>query len=561
MLNKRRFLTSALILSFALSSFALDRLSLIPPDHPVYIRVSNIPEFITRLKKSPLGQLWADPQFQDFAGYPDEQNWMNLLYADESEAYKQITLDQFKMLNGELIVGVNPDTMDVSIIAAISPEDYARSQEQDEKLKAMQEDPFEIIHDEFQGVKLTRHIRNGGTEEEDSSWQAHLADTMLIGSSREWLERSIIQLKKEAPGTPSGSPTLNLKLNIARIIEKAAENMEDKSPTQPGAPDKKALVAALGLTGVEDCLVTLRLDEDKMVSDSTLNIIDLTKGLFALMDMQPSSLPTVTFIPEDISSIEVGRIDLLGLWREVPNIIAAISPGGRMQFDMIAGMIQQQAQVDLGQDLLSNLGTQYISFSSADPATTQQVGVVGIELKDSYAFQTALETALAAPALQPQVATLLKAELFLEHTIYTVQNQQPGSEPIAFSIAANRFFYGPPNVIRRVIRTQSSVDTAHTSFESSPLVRGLRRHTPPGAFGFRAIDWKQQMESILKQLTQPAVLAAFKKGFIEGSDGSMELPDLGKLPPAEHLASFFNTTYQYSEKTGNGLHQRVTTQY
>lgn len=560
MLNRSRMLLCTLTLACALNAFALDRMSLLPPNQQVRVRVSNVTEFLNRLKDSPFGQLWADPQFQDFIGNPSEEKWMDALFKDKSEAYKEITLDQLKMLKGEVVVGANPDSKEICIIAAMSPEDYRRSLEQDEQLKTLEEAHVEIIHDEFQGISVIRHIRDGGGEEMHTSWQAHLADTMLVGSSREWIERSIIQLKKESPEEPEGSPSLDLKLKLSRLIEEMVQNTQQKPPSNPNAPDKKALFEALGLLGVENGSVTFRLDEDKMVSDSTLDIRNLTKGLFALLDMQASSLPTVTFIPEEISSIEVGRIHLLGLWREIPNILGAVSPSGKMQFDMLSGMIQQQAQIDVDQDLLSNLGTQYISYSVADPETTQQVSVVGIELKDRVAFKTALERALTAPALQPQVSALLEEEPFLEHTIYTIKNQQEGSAPLAFSIAADRFFYGHPNMIRRVIRTRSSADAAQTSFENSPLVRGLRQHTPSNAFGYRAIDWKEQMESILKQLSNPAFIAAFKQGF-ENSNNAIKLPDFGKMPSAEHLASFFNTTYQYIEKTDTGLHQRVITRY
>jgi hypothetical protein len=561
MLNKHCFLISALTLSLVLSSFARDRLGLLPPTLQVRMRVSSTTEFLNRLKKSPAGQLWADPQFQTFASNAVQQTCSDLFFSEASKAEKQISMDQFKMLKGELVLGFDLDSEQYYVAATMSPEDYQRSLEQGEQLKEAATDPFEIINDEFQGIRLIRHIQNGGTEEESSTLQAHVANTMLLSPDREWLERSIIQLKKEPPPEPGGSPTLNVALRMSRLIQKLAQEMKSGKPTAPNAMSPETVLGALGLTGVENCIYTLRLDEDKMVSDSTLTSSDWSKGLFSLLDTQASSLPTVTFIPENISSLEVGRINLLGLWREVPNIATAISPSGRMQFDMMSAMIQQQAQVDIDQNLLSNLDTRYLSFSVTDPETTRQVSIAGIELKDSFAFKTALETALAAPALQPQVAALLDQEAFLDHTIYTVKNRQEGSEPVAFCVAADRFFYGPPKAIRQVIRTQNSADSAHTGFEQSPLVRGLRQHTPANAFGYRAIDWEKQMESILKEVTNPAIIAAFKKGFESSGKQKITLPDLNKLPPADHLASFFNVSYQYTEQTGNKLHQRVTTEY
>jgi hypothetical protein len=553
MLNKTRNLTLILILSSILNALAMDRLSLLPPDQIISVRVSNISEFGARLKKSPFGQLWDDPQFQEFAGHPTEQDWADIFFSGDSDAEKEINIDQFKMLKGELIFGMNPGTETLCLIAAMSSEDYLRSLTQDEKLKVMAAEPFEIINDEFQGIKLIRHIHNGGTDEEESFWQAYLAGTLLNGTSREWIEQSIIQLKKQSPTEPEGAPSLEINLKISQLIDEMARETE-------AAPNDKAVFEALGLTGIGNGSVTLRLDDNQMVLDGTLNITDLTKGIFALLDLQASALPTVTFIPENSSSIGVGRVNLLRFWREIPKIIAAISPEGILQFAMLSGMIQQQAKIDLDQDLLSNLGTQYLSFSVTDPETTQLVSVVGIELKDSFAFRTALETALTAPDLRPQIATVLDEESFLGHTIYNIKNQKPGSQPQAFSIAADRLFYGPPDELRRIIQTQSNADSASASFEHSPLVQGLRKHTPPAAFSCQAIDWTKQLESVLPQLTNPAVIAALKMK-CKDRNNSLELPDFEKLPAAEHLASFFKITYQYTEKTDNGLHRRVIAPY
>ena len=38
-------------------------------------------------------------------------------------------------------------------------------------------------------------------------------------------------------------------------------------------------------------------------------------------------------------------------------------------------------------------------------------------------------------------------------------------------------------------------------------------------------------------------------------------PDLNKLPPATHIASFFNVSYQYAEATDEGIHQRIILKY
>ena len=73
----------ALLLYIPLSSPALDRLSLLPPDAQIHARISNTTNFWAQLKLSSIGKLWADRQFQDFLGNPDADTWQELLFDGE----------------------------------------------------------------------------------------------------------------------------------------------------------------------------------------------------------------------------------------------------------------------------------------------------------------------------------------------------------------------------------------------------------------------------------------------------------------------------------------------
>ena len=43
--------------------------------------------------------------------------------------------------------------------------------------------------------------------------------------------------------------------------------------------------------------------------------------------------------------------------------------------------------------------------------------------------------------------------------------------------------------------------------------------------------------------------------------GANRAHDFNKLPAADHIASFFNVSYQYAEATDSGLHQRIILKY
>ncbi len=539
------------------ASSALERTSLLPPEAQTYVRVSNTTNFWSMLKKSSLGKLWQDQQFQDFLGNPDAETWQDMFLEGESDAEREVLIEQLKMLKGEVIMAFDMEMEDPYVIAAMAKNDFISSLEMDAKLLEISEEPFEIIKSTFQDEEIIRHIENGGTPKEESSWQAHVGTTFVMGYTREWVEKCIVQLKKESVKEPEGNPGCNLSLPLSDMIRKFIEEEKEDLAGNPDPMNTELLFDALGLMGIDNFSLNIELTETEMVADSNLHVSDLNKGLFTILDLQPSKLPTVDFIPENIASVEVGRFNLLRFWQEIPNVLATAMPAVKPQFDIIVAMLQQQAGINLEQDLLSNIGTEYFSFSVAED--DKQISVIAVELKNSMAFKTGLETALAAPALQPQVAAGLEIEEFLDHTIYSVKEVDP-AEVAAFAVASDYLLYGQPDGIRQVIRSESSDDAATESFERSPLVKGLRQHVPPRAFGFGAVDWKKHMAVVVRELDNPEYSGLLLQNWAK-SGSPFPPPDISKLPPADHIASFFNVSYQYAEATNDGIHQKIILKY
>jgi hypothetical protein len=91
-------------------------------------------------------------------------------------------------------------------------------------------------------------------------------------------------------------------------------------------------------------------------------------------------------------------------------------------------------------------------------------------------------------------------------------------------------------------------------------VAGLRRHVPTRAFSFGAVDWKKYMTVIVREVTKPEYVTVLNENWAK-SGSPIPPPDFNKLPPTEHIASFFNVSYQYAEETPQGIHQRIILKY
>jgi hypothetical protein len=559
MSNLAKACTLSLLLALPFAASALDRPSLRPPRARTYVRITNTTNFLAQLQKSSIGKLWKDPQFQDFLGHPDADIWQELLFESESQAEDEVFREQLRMLSGEVVIAFDLDKQEPYIIAAMSEEDFERSLDLDNKLKDIAGEPFDVVKTMFQDQEIIQYIKHVGTHRESSSWQTHMNNTLLIGHSKEWVEKCIVQLKKEPVKEPKGNPRLHVNMPLSKLIRKdILKGMKEDVAKghQPPLYDPEALLDALGLMGIQGFSTTIALQDDRMIVNTNLRVSDISKGIFTLLDVQPASLPDVSFIPESISSIEVGRFNLLRFWQEIPNVLATAMPAVKPQFDMILAMLQQQAGISFEQDLLAHMGTKYISF--AEITNDKQNSVIAVELIDSMAFKQGLESALGAAALQPQVTAGLDIQDFLDHTLYTVKTSDP-AQAMAFSVTGDYLLYGKPDGLRQVIRTQSS-ETGDTAFEKTALVQGMRKQVPPQAFGYSAVDWKQSMAAVIRELLKPEAVSLIRQNWAK-SGSALPPPDFNKLPPADHIASFFNMSYQYVEATSDGLHQRIILKY
>ena len=98
------------------------------------------------------------------------------------------------------------------------------------------------------------------------------------------------------------------------------------------------------------------------------------------------------------------------------------------------------------------------------------------------------------------------------------------------------------------------------AFEQTELVQGLRKEVSSSAFGFGAVDWKLNMDAIMAELTKPEYMSLIEQNWAT-SGSVLPPPDFKKLPSADHIASFFNVSYQYVEANNNGLHQKIILKY
>ncbi|NLX26913.1 MAG: DUF3352 domain-containing protein [Lentisphaerae bacterium] len=547
MTKKQTLTTLAALIALPLSSFALERIDLIPSESPAYIRISNIEEGVKMVEKTPFGKLWADKQVQDFLGNPLQGKTWEELFAgkmyDDAEMAKAMQ-EEIEMNEGEFIVSFDAAMEDSYVIAAMSREDFFRSLELDQKLS--EQDPVITKKYTFQGEEVVQYIYEAGTEWEYSSWQAQLNDTLVLGPKKEWVERSIIELKKEKIEEPQGAPSVTANFEIKKFINQLLSESEGADQAEI-----KSIISALGLADIDKCTMNLSLKEDEVVLDGILYARRIDRGLFTLFDTRPANLPTAGFIPNDFSLLEVGRMDLPGFWKEVKRVVAEISPELQTQIDSVMTMFSRETGVDFEMDLLAHMGTEYTYYSLSEGERVKDL--VAFSLKNSDAIKRTIEAILRAPAVKPQAEMIIETVDFLDHTLYLTSDlvTEPEAQ-LAFSVIDGYLIIGNTETVQQALRSVGKPST----LSQNPIIRNFRNMIPSTAFRFSLFDAKRYIK-FLAELMQTEEYIMMLDDYLYMNDIPISLPDLTKMPPAEHLASFFETIYSYSEKTPEGIHIRA----
>ena len=65
---------------------------------------------------------------------------------------------------------------------------------------------------------------------------------------------------------------------------------------------------------------------------------------------------------------------------------------------------------------------------------------------------------------------------------------------------------------------------------------------------------------LVRELNKPGYTDVMVQNWAK-SGSPLPPPDFSKLPPADHIASFFNVSYQYAEATSDGIHQQIILKY
>jgi hypothetical protein len=594
-------------------------------DAALIIRVSNTVDFLEAIESSSLGQLWNSSEMKAFInnqnlGEAIKDGFMHSVHGEKlnNKALAHLYWEEMKLLKSEVVFGISPpdkeDNTPFYMIAAVDKADHRRMLELDERIDELDDEVSIVGKEDFQGVEIIRLDRVGETGEKETTWGAYYEGTSVTSTIKEWVERCILRLKKELPSNPDKTPTLHMQINQAFIkamlegkktppgeVPKTGEQAA-LTPNGPDVPDKTepgtpvpsgaAILKALGLDNLQFISLDLFLKPGAMEFQFQVKSFDtgVKKGLWTLLNRE--RIPAnhrLAYVPDDIVTYQVMRLDINAFWKEVPDIIQAINPQSARYFQAFEGMFKGMYQIDLSRDVFGNLGTLITTYSRMD----------GIIKEELTAFQ--LRSGEQMDKLLAKIfgeGSMLKAQMQDRMAIYEVhghklysfkpisplppaqpgQPGQPGQPQTTGPAAQPRpdtgvavidgsLVFGTDKLVRSLIQAVSSPRTNNANTNSlykNPVYTKLMRKVPDDAVGYAITDFSRLLQPLLSLVRDPMLGPAFKMKDLPVEPGAeKEKPEplevffqnlrFDRLPPADFMASFFGKGVNYTRFDGNNL--------
>ena len=562
----------------------MDRLELFG-DNDLVLRFSDTEGFFQALADSPLGQLWQSEAMADFRnGRELGQELLEAVArgaaATDDEQVRQIHLDQFKMLRGEVIVGLDfrdPEASPSATIAAHMEEaDFNLSLEMDKRLFELEQKETLSAVEDFRGVKLYTYItkEDGGDR---FSHQAFCGGTLVASENRNWVEQAVVRLLATPAREPKGAPLFSVN-GRSRMFDRLKNQIASSSRDKESPVDVQALIHALGIDALGDVDFTMRLEPDRMQADFRVGRQgEWNRGLMVVLPAEAAPLDLrLAYVPANPMNYQVSRLDLNALWQEIPKMLGAVSPEAQMQFGMATNGLAGMAQIDLSRDLFGNLDGLFFSYARLDGDAQQML--YGFKVRDAEAMGRTLERLFGDDApLAAQLGDMYTRADIQGKIVHSVRFPVPAPEgnptvygEIALTVLDRALIIGQGELVMEYV--QSSLSPGESpEFYASKGFRLLSAQLPQGANSYGLSDFAQYARLALNQIRQIAAAIedrAGDSGDGDSADGEgdkvaafLQRFDLDRLPPDDTIARYMGTGTSHSLIDAGGLQVALTIHY
>ena len=457
-----------LILCAASGQAAVDDLTeIVPTGAPVVYYVADVPNTIDEWAKSPLAELWNDPQVRAFFAPLRKEleidTWDTTVKKETGYSLEEIK----GMLTGDLVVYLGDmelileegaEDLDFSMTMLATVGDNASKFEKlilEQKEKAAEkaeaddgeaETTTEIR--EFRGIDIHVESTYEGDDLTDETGWAVVDGVFAFSSPVKALEtaitsildggvdnqlRSGVNFRTVSQHTRGADSWFFMDIDPWIPMVRTALDKGLAAAQEAGSPfpmDPATLMDALGVEAMQALFATFDLDDQTMAMDLGLTYTE-DRGLIKLLAYGPEEAPRSTFIPIDSDGFSTAQFDFGGAWSALVNIVNGVNPALMgMAAMQLESMVQGAgAELDLKRDLLENLTGEMASIQNLDGIVGESIADLQLEQDQIFALgihqREALENTIETiKGMVGQGSQFFSERDFEGHTIFTLDLPQ-----------------------------------------------------------------------------------------------------------------------------------------
>ncbi len=423
------FFTAILLLPNMLS--AAERKDFLLKESDIIIHFSDINACLEAMEKTPSGVLWNSNEMKPFLNGQSLKSTINkfiIKNLSKNENESNQIFNFLKLLSSELLVGMsfenNPDKTNFYLIANIKAEDEPKFEKQLKGIRTIRNKEKVSKTYQFQGVKI---FGFENTKKDDMGWETYFKGHIFFSNNKSWIEKTIVNLKKQNPDNLTGIPFFEISTTEG-LMQKIIASVDNKKGNKRNPNDLvfKDFAHKIGLDGLGKSNLRIGFKADKYVVSMNIDNNALNRGIWKIINKK--SIPgnfRLAYVPHDISTYYVSRIDFNAFWKELIKVVNSMGPKYEKQFQMVIMQLNGMLRTDFTKNVVGNLGSLIAGFSQVQGADKDEIVIWN--LQKAVVMEKVLEKVFAEGApLRNQMAGIFELKTFKGNKLYCFKKKKTG---------------------------------------------------------------------------------------------------------------------------------------
>ncbi len=381
------------------------------------------------------------------------------------------------------------------------------------------------------------------------SWGRFLEEYLVVALGESGFEKMTARADTPAPAwlTEIGE-TLPIERRSSIFYADAGKILATFKPligttmsTIPDAPDLKTVLDGIGLDNVDKLIAVTGLDDTNFRQISRLSFKGEPEGLIDTLTSATMDAEDLALVPADANLAYSVSVDLEKMYHKVLLFLQSTSPPLHEEVSEGLAEMQLELGINLKEDLLSKLGTNWCVYNSPSEGGLFLTGLtLVVELDDPEGFRATEKKLLhLLPQLEPRTRGLIEEVSFQDqhYKIFSIPEEEVPFAP-SWCILGDRLIVSlVPQNIKTILARDDAFESLADREEIAALLDG--DHPPMQLTHADFREYVKIFYPFLPYIAQVATAEMREEGI---SFDTSKIPTLSSILP--HLSPNQSVTYR-----------------